>query len=89
MVINVPLNSSVAANLIFASRFVLNINYHQCPLIFSLILASRKVFILSKPCIKILWILNILPNGVPHLNILSTNNKKHNILHVAILRKRT
>ena len=44
MVINVPLNSSVAANLIFASRFVLNINYHQCPLIFSLILASRKVF---------------------------------------------
>ena len=44
MVINVPLNSSVAANLIFASRFILNINYHQCPLIFSLILASRKVF---------------------------------------------
>ena len=44
MVINVPLNSSVAANLIFASRFVLNINYHQCPLIFPLILASRKVF---------------------------------------------
>ena len=44
MVINVPLNSSVAANLIFASRFVLNINYHQCPLIFSLILALRKVF---------------------------------------------
>ena len=48
MVINVPLNSSVAANLIFASRFVLNINYHQCPLIFSLILASRKVFIFIK-----------------------------------------
>ena len=44
MVINVPLNSSVAANLIFASRFILNINYHQCPLIFSLILASRKMF---------------------------------------------
>ena len=44
MVINLPLNSSVAANLIFASRFILNINYHQCPLIFSLILASRKVF---------------------------------------------
>ena len=44
MVINVPLNSSVAANLIFASRFILNINYHQCPLIFSLILASRRVF---------------------------------------------
>ena len=60
MVINVPLNSSVAANLIFASRFVLNINYHQCPLIFSLILALRKVFILSKPYIKILWILNAL-----------------------------
>ena len=47
MVINVPLNSSVAVNLIFASRFVLNINYHQCPLIFSLILASCKVFILT------------------------------------------
>ncbi len=44
MVINIPLNSSVAANLIFASRFVLNINYHQCPLIIPLILASRKVF---------------------------------------------
>ena len=27
MVINVPLNSSVAANLIFAARFILNINY--------------------------------------------------------------
>ena len=38
MVINVPLNSSVAANLILASRFILNINYHQCPLIVPLIL---------------------------------------------------
>ena len=42
MEINVPLNSSVAANLIFASR-LLNINLHQCPLIVPLILASRFV----------------------------------------------
>ena len=43
MEINVPLNSSVAANLISLRVFVLNINYHQCPLIVPLILASRFV----------------------------------------------
>jgi|GEM_PF-3720583 len=57
MVINVPLNSSVAANLIFASRFILNINYHQCPLIFSLILASRKVFKIHDFPARFCWIL--------------------------------
>ena len=29
----------------FASRFVLNINVHQCPLIFSFILASRSFWL--------------------------------------------
>ena len=38
MTINVQKNSSVAATSILASRLVLNINYHQCPLIVPLIL---------------------------------------------------
>ena len=41
MTINVQPQSCEAAKLqylIFASRFILNINYHQCPLIVSLIL---------------------------------------------------
>jgi len=38
MTINVQKNSSVAATSILASRFVLNINVHQFPLIVPLIL---------------------------------------------------
>ena len=43
MTINVQKNSSVAATSILASHLVLNINYHQCPLIVTLILALRFV----------------------------------------------
>ena len=41
MTINVHKTSCVAATSIFRFAFILNINYHQCPLIYPLILASR------------------------------------------------